>query len=223
MKTRRAPRIATWILDHLAPQTTGGAALSGDLREEFLHGRSWGWYWRQTITAVLVGYAAVLDRLRIALVFAVLWSAAAPFAMLAWYRIEFVRNWFECIIQLPWPWSALAQLTIPFSIMILLIWAGFVLYMLLQTFVKHSRQWHRVVRAMALAPIVWLPATGIAILIADLLPDVSLDIHRMTMIGILTDSRSILLVDIPVMLSLFVALAAAHPVHLHTQADRPNR
>jgi hypothetical protein len=57
---RRRPRLASIILDLLAP---GNEALLGDLEEEFSRGRSTAWYWRQVLTAIaLQGPLAVRAR-----------------------------------------------------------------------------------------------------------------------------------------------------------------
>jgi hypothetical protein len=57
---RRRPRLASIILDLLAP---GNEALVGDLEEEFSRGRSTAWYWRQVLTAIaLQGPLAVRAR-----------------------------------------------------------------------------------------------------------------------------------------------------------------
>jgi hypothetical protein len=51
---RRAPQIATALLDRLAP---GQDAMVGDLLEAFHAGRSRGWYWRQVSIAVVLATA----------------------------------------------------------------------------------------------------------------------------------------------------------------------
>lgn len=48
------PKLATWLLDRLG-FATQNPALVGDLLEEFRGGRSRGWYWRQTLTAIAAG------------------------------------------------------------------------------------------------------------------------------------------------------------------------
>jgi hypothetical protein len=51
---RRAPRIATALLDRLAPDQE---AMVGDLLEAYHSGRSRAWYWRQVIIAVALSTA----------------------------------------------------------------------------------------------------------------------------------------------------------------------
>jgi hypothetical protein len=46
---RRPPRLASFLLERLAP---GNEALHGDLEEEFSAGRGTAWYWRQVLAAV---------------------------------------------------------------------------------------------------------------------------------------------------------------------------
>jgi len=54
MSASRPPRVASWLLQHLAssPQRE---SLIGDLIEQYQNGRSTAWYWRQVLAAILVG------------------------------------------------------------------------------------------------------------------------------------------------------------------------
>lgn len=54
MTVRSPPRIATWLLRHLGPIYRRDS-LVGDLFEEFQRGRTRGWYWHQTLIAVVLG------------------------------------------------------------------------------------------------------------------------------------------------------------------------
>lgn len=53
------PRLATWLLEQFSPVLD--VPLTGDLIESFREGRSSGWYWRQVLWAIFVGF---LDSLR---------------------------------------------------------------------------------------------------------------------------------------------------------------
>lgn len=53
MDTGLPPRLATWLLQKLAPEYRA-ESFAGDLLEEFRAGRGNGWYWRQVLTAVLL-------------------------------------------------------------------------------------------------------------------------------------------------------------------------
>jgi hypothetical protein len=54
MKSSQPPALARWLLEHIRFNTD--EALTGDLLEEFSQGRSAAWYWRQVLTAIVVGY-----------------------------------------------------------------------------------------------------------------------------------------------------------------------
>jgi hypothetical protein len=56
MKERHPPRLAAWLLDRLG-YLRRNPALAGDLQEEFLNGRSGGWYWRQAFMVIATGIA----------------------------------------------------------------------------------------------------------------------------------------------------------------------
>lgn len=51
---RQAPLLARWILARLL-RGERRDALIGDLAEEYQHGRTRAWYWRQTLYAVALG------------------------------------------------------------------------------------------------------------------------------------------------------------------------
>lgn len=51
MTQRNPPEIATWLLEHIGRKNP---SLAGDLIEEYRHGRSIAWYWRQVLIAIIV-------------------------------------------------------------------------------------------------------------------------------------------------------------------------
>lgn len=53
MTMREPPRLASWMLQRLVTSARSGPLL-GDLFEEYQAGRTPGWYWRETIVALLV-------------------------------------------------------------------------------------------------------------------------------------------------------------------------
>jgi hypothetical protein len=54
MSSSQPPRLANWLLHHLASGPKP-ESLVGDLIEQYRNGRSATWYWRQVLTAILVG------------------------------------------------------------------------------------------------------------------------------------------------------------------------
>jgi len=52
---RSSPAVARWLLSAFGCSLKNDAIL-GDLDEQFQNGRSGGWYWRQTVTAIATGF-----------------------------------------------------------------------------------------------------------------------------------------------------------------------
>jgi len=50
---RKPPVLATWLLERFGVKRQN-EALMGDLAEEYQAGRSWAWYWWQTLVAIFV-------------------------------------------------------------------------------------------------------------------------------------------------------------------------
>src|SRR5262249_23185330 len=53
MRSMGPPRLARWLLSHLG-SSGNNDALIGDLDERYRAGRSWGWYWKQAIVAIVL-------------------------------------------------------------------------------------------------------------------------------------------------------------------------
>ena len=54
MTAQQPPRVATWLAQRLLSGPRSESLL-GDLIEQYRQGRSWIWYWRQVLAAILVG------------------------------------------------------------------------------------------------------------------------------------------------------------------------
>jgi hypothetical protein len=85
MSTTSPPRLAAWLLERLV----SGAkkeSLIGDLAEQYEHGRSAAWYWRQVLTAILVGTARdICDHKRFAAGAALIaWLIVIPWVEITW-------------------------------------------------------------------------------------------------------------------------------------------
>lgn len=62
MRPRQVPAIPTWLLSRFVTCERGNALL-GDLFEEYQAGRTTGWYWRETLAALLVSVQSYGRRL----------------------------------------------------------------------------------------------------------------------------------------------------------------
>jgi hypothetical protein len=113
MKRSKPPAVATWLLEHLTSRRTNDA-LAGDLLEEFTHGRSASWYWRQVLLAIRTSFLKELRSASFGLGFALLWSVGCA---LFWGRFFFPRQ-IQFILQeapawyflFPWPWSTVVEI-----------------------------------------------------------------------------------------------------------------
>lgn len=75
MKSQQPPAAATWLLEHFACKSRRDA-LIGDLEEEFAHGRSKAWYWRQALLAVSGEIIRETGAVWTAAAVAMLWASA---------------------------------------------------------------------------------------------------------------------------------------------------
>jgi hypothetical protein len=72
--------------------------------EQFCQGRSAAWYWRQTLVAILVGFAKELSILGVAVGFTGLWIGALLYCGRLWTTTPLQRG-FGWGVRLPWPAS----------------------------------------------------------------------------------------------------------------------
>jgi hypothetical protein len=105
MNRTEPPPLATWMLEHLTTADRD-EALAGDLLEEFRAGRSSGWYWRQVITTIVIGWTRSIFEHRIVLLFAAIWSLLSPAWELTFIRVFWESNFIGSVWRMPWPWSA---------------------------------------------------------------------------------------------------------------------
>lgn len=85
---RPPPKLAAWLLSHLAGRYRRDA-LIGDLAEEYRHGRSGSWYWRQVLWALAASGRHFLS------------SRPPGFGFLLWWWTLLVLASFE------WKWPVL--------------------------------------------------------------------------------------------------------------------
>ncbi len=102
MKHSHPPIVATWLLEHLRSDSVN-ECLIGDLMEEYGHGRSSAWYWKQAALAILVSSrndvrAHILISIK-ALITG--WAAQFTFQFVAWGLISRFHLWLPLYQKLP--------------------------------------------------------------------------------------------------------------------------
>jgi hypothetical protein len=130
MNRTNPPRIATWMMEHLAPADSD-EAIAGDLLEHFRAGRSSVWYWRQAITAIAVEWGRSAWRRRAPLLFAAMWSLLSPAWELFFANYSRHRPLIGAIWRLPFPLSTITDLALRVAVDMSFIWAGVVVYVAL--------------------------------------------------------------------------------------------
>jgi hypothetical protein len=92
MSATQPPRLATWLMQRLASGPRRESLL-GDLIEQYHHGRSASWYWRQALTAIVVGVARDIGahKLLAARALAIGWAVSVLAA--------FPVNWLSGVIR----------------------------------------------------------------------------------------------------------------------------
>ncbi len=154
MNRTQPPHLATWMLEHL---TTAGQdePLAGDLLEEFRAGRSSGWYWRQIISAIAIGWARSVFEHRIVLLFAAIWSLLSPASELIFIRVFLQSGFVGPIVRLPWPWSTACFFGLSAVQGLLFVWIGSLLYVALLICARKSVDFRRLGRGFLISVVVY--------------------------------------------------------------------
>src|SRR5271170_3694771 len=197
MKPRNAPSLANWILEHL---TLGGSdeALAGDLEEEFRRGRSRGWYWRQVLAVIVIGYFRQLQTQWLAVVFAFLWVGVGA---TSWYRflvsIDRRGNFAGSMWKLPWPYSTICEVAMWIASALPFVWIGSALYLLIYSVVLRRNCIQHAPRGLLMSAVVWLVS-----MIAMVLPFfLFVETH-----GVPSHVYMRLMTDLPLFLALLTSL-----------------
>jgi hypothetical protein len=119
MKASRPPVLASWLLKHLVPNEI----LAGDLLEEFGE-RGSGWYWRQVLAAIIVGFFEELRGRWRAVLFALVFFIVAPLRYI-WGVLQF-RSLLHFGGRLQWPVSLISEIAVNtlFNAIILVVAIG---------------------------------------------------------------------------------------------------
>jgi hypothetical protein len=189
MRRIEPPATATWMLEHFTPGECN-EALAGDLLEEFQNGRTAGWYWSQVLLAIALGWFRETLAHPSVLVFAALWSMAAP----SWYVLtDKIQNDLAInglLSGLPFPWSMIGYFGWPLTVWLSFIWMGTGLYLLFQIWITRSFHNLQFRRRLLLSLSVYLALyAGMSVLVAFLPPGHAIDRHTMTPLNAITDLR----------------------------------
>lgn len=134
MTLSKPPALAAWVLEHLALGIDVDA-LAGDLLEEFGHGRSVAWYWRQVLIAVFVGLSKELAHQWRAAGFVLAWTVGSAIAWPVFWQSRHFRGLLGWAIMHDWPASIILFLSLEISAQFLVWWFGLVFYLaMMRTF-----------------------------------------------------------------------------------------
>ena len=182
MKRENPPAAARWILEHLVPGKKNDA-LAGDLLEEFRCGRSSLWYWRQVLSAFVVGSTRKLRANWLAIVFAFIWAVptlAVWIVFIRWQSGTFLnRRW-----ELPWPYSMMCELGLTFGSQILYVWAGVIFGFSIFCVAKRQFNVRRLVRGVWSSLAAYLIAF-VSLFVWRLLFPIGFDIRYVTPAGLI--------------------------------------
>jgi hypothetical protein len=172
MKSTAPPALAAWLLEHLA-MGPRNESLAGDLLEEFSSGRTDGWYWRQTLSAIaIVSSQALLNRGPI-VAFAFLWSTLVPAWIQGLDNLERHLQFHQRLQQLNWPWPVAFDWGMLLAANLIFIWSGIALYHL-SRFATARRARLRLLLQSVIATMPPLVALWAALIV---LPKMFLEVH----------------------------------------------
>jgi len=138
MRRIEPPATATWLLNNVTPGERN-EALAGDLLEEFQNGRTAGWYWSQVLVAIALGWFRQALTYPGGLVFAILWSAAAPSWFVYTDKIQNDATVLHGLLcRLNFPWSMIGYFGWSLAVSLAFIWTGIAIYHFLEFWTSSS-------------------------------------------------------------------------------------
>jgi hypothetical protein len=102
MRSSHPPIVATWLIEHLH-SSNENESLIGDLMEDYTHGRSNAWYWRQVLAAIVVSSCGeVRAHVLIAIKAMVTgWAAQFMLQFVVWGLLSRFHLWLPLYHKLP--------------------------------------------------------------------------------------------------------------------------
>ncbi|MBT9331125.1 hypothetical protein [Paracidobacterium acidisoli] len=210
MNSGRPPVIATWLMEHLTP---GGRdeALAGDLLEEFLHGKTAGWYRWQCAAVVAAGYREALRTRWPAAIFAAAWVIPVPATFFRIATDARLSRLFNSAWELPWPWSTMCEMSFYVAANLLFLWTGLLTYLALHALTMREER-VRVLRGLAHCSLLYLPLSIAWAVLTGLMqtPGHPVDIRHTAAVELILDPH-FLPMRVPFFLSLLLSTWAALP------------
>ncbi len=215
MKQPEPPRLAAWMLNHLAPPSRD-EALAGDLLEDFRAGRSSAWYWRQVLAAITIRWFRSLANHKSALFFAAAWALLSPAWQLVIRRLYNTGTLIGPVWRLPWPWSAICIFGLSLMEDVIFLWTGALLCLIPLALVTRSTDLRRIGRAFAMSIVAFAITCAcefaLLMLIAPKPTGTPVDWRTLTISGVIDDfGARALLGRLPYFVGTAWALCAATP------------
>jgi len=207
MKTSNPPVVATWILEHLTLRSES-EALAGDLLEQFRTGRRAGWYWRQVLSAVAIGFFKEILRRRPLIAFAVLWNAPIPALWFYLERFERHSSLSGRVWSLPWPWSTICEMAFAFAQVMVPLWTGMALYLFFHSWLMKCHKVPKLVRGLWVSVVAYIIFGAVLFAIPQGFH--SIDMRTATAMSFITDPTFMLL-RLPGFLALLISTWVALP------------
>lgn len=170
MRPNTPPGIATWMLEHL---TLGkkNEALAGDLLEEFRRGRSAGWYWRQVLAAILLGFASELRTQWPAIVYTTLCAIPVPTFLILTVENVLETPFFASRWHLAWPYSTIFDVSLWYGAQLIYIWLALMIYFLLFSLATRTINLHRFAGGLGKSALVFVAVSIGTLALFVILPE----------------------------------------------------
>jgi len=110
MRASGPPELANWLMTRFVPGENRESMI-GDLIEQYQRGRSSAWYWRQTIGAIAISFAAEMWQHKLLAGSVAVLSASVPdiymYSRLWVWVAKVDRLWYPRLIYSKWSWIAI--------------------------------------------------------------------------------------------------------------------
>lgn len=221
MRRNEPPALATWLLEHLRPEARD-QELSRSLATEFYSGRSEAWYWRQVLFIRTAAWMNWLRRHVVLLSLVLLWSMLVPVWTAFLDQTENNSQVLGRIWRMDWPFSSAAAFSVWLASSFIYLWAGLLLYIVVQTKLQWNLNLKTVLRSFILRVPLLLPIYFITFVVLNLLsyPGPEADRSTISPLVAVTDFRSwAIAIRIPYLLTMLWAIRKAAPGTMNVSAD----